>query len=593
MSTIENEISEKINDKMQNQIFSMLKGVGFIDDNELELHENLEDIKENLFGDDDFSVDFNDAETNHNTTMSQNTFLRPQIEKSLTTQMDNMIFKNYYNKLSRRRRFPTQNYFSNYSFNPIMQNINLNDSFSYQIHQNCLLFNNINNNINNINQNNYEYPFNLNQLFPNNNINNINNIPITTTPLGKKMPIRTFNFKTKQNNKNTNLCSLIKNNMNKNIKSSFFHQIYYKNNNNHDNKSQNNFFINENTPRELEGILVQQGGFSFNVYQLLKGKFIPLMKTQQTSRILQFYLDQTNEEIIHLIFLEIANDVEELILDIYANYFCLKIFYFLNQDDRMIFLNNISHKFDYLSINKISTYPIQCIIEKLNTDEEFDLIFNSVKNNLMKLSFDVYGTHVLEKIISTFNYDKHLIHISKFIIDNFISLVNNSNGLCIVKKEIILEYQRKNGEIFPKLKKLLLDNSLTLIQNPFGNYALQMAIDNWDLEDVKEIIESFKGKGHLLSIQKYSSNVIERCIEKDEEFLINFIYEISFDNKTIGILMKNNYGNYVIQTALKVSKNNKNIQMILINSLNKNLVTLNDKKLINKWKNIISSNIGK
>ena len=588
MSTNQNKISssEKINDKMQNQIFSMLKGVGFIDDKELELHENLEDIKENLFGDDDFSVDFDDAETNHNTTMSQNTFLRPQIEKSLTTKMDNIFFKNY-NELSRRRRFPTQNYFSNYSFNPIKQNINLNDSFSYQLHPNCFLFNNINNNINNINHNNYEHPFNLNQLFP----NNISNIPITTTPLGKKMPIRTFNFKTKQNNKNSNLSSIIKNNINKNIKSSFFHQIH-KNNNIQD-KSQSNFFINENTPRELEGILVQQGGFSYNVYHLLKGKFIPLMKTQQTSRILQFYLDQTNEDIIHLIFLEISNDIEELILDIYANYFCLKLFYFLNKDDRMIFLNNISHKFDYLSINKISTYPIQCIIEKLNTEEEFDLVFNSVKNNLMKLSFDVYGTHVLEKIISTFNYEKHLIHISKFIIDNFISLVNNSNGLCIVKKEIILEYQRKKGEIFQKLKKLLLDNSLILIQNPFGNYALQMAIDNWDLKDVKEIIESFKGKGHFLSIQKYSSNVIERCIEKDEEFLINFIYEISLDNKTIGILMKNNYGNYVIQTALKVSKNNKNIQMILINSLNKNLITLNDKKLINKWKNIISINNGK
>ena len=179
------------------------------------------------------------------------------------------------------------------------------------------------------------------------------------------MPIRTFNFKTKSNNKNINLCSLVKNSSNK---SSFFHQIH-KNNNIQD-KSQSNFFIIFNTPRELEGILVQQGGFSYNVYHLLKGKFIPLMKTQQTSRILQFYLDQTNEDIIHLIFLEIANDLEELILDIYANYFCLKIFYFLNKEDRMIFLHNISNKFDYLSINKISTYPIQCIIEKLNTEKK-------------------------------------------------------------------------------------------------------------------------------------------------------------------------------------------------------------------------------
>ncbi len=66
--------------------------------------------------------------------------------------------------------------------------------------------------------------------------------------------------------------------------------------------------------------------------------------------------------------------------------------------------------------------------------------------------------------------------------------------------------------------------------------------------------------------------------------------EISKDDKSIGLLMKNNYGNYVIQTALKASKNNKNIQNILINIINKNLLFLKDKKLINKWKNLISYN---
>ena len=588
MSDIKNKIEGEIkkDNSMENQIVSMLKGV--IEDSELEdFHENLNDIQGNLFGDDDFSVDFDDAETNHNTTISQNTFFRTQNEKSLTTKMDNnFIFRNLNNDFLRRRRFPTQNYILNYNFfHPI--NININDSFSYQIPQNCFSFNINKNNINNY----YEHPFNLNPLFSHNN-NSINNIPLTTTPLGKKMPIRTFNFKTKQNNKNVNLSFSNKNNYNlnnKNIKSSFFHQAFK--NNNKDKINPNNLLINENTPRELEGILIQQG-FSYNVFNILKGKFIPLMKTQQTSRILQFYLDQTNEEIIHLIFMEFANELEELILDIYANYFCLKIFYFLNKEDRMLFLYNISHNFDNLCINKISTYPIQCIIEKLKSEEEFDLIFNSIKNKLMKLSFDIYGTHVLEKIITTFNYEKHIIHISKFIIDNFILLVNNSNGLCIVKKEIILEYKKKSN-FFIQLKKLLLENSLILIQNPFGNYALQIAIDNWDLEDVKDIIKSFKGKGLLLSIQKFSSNVIERCIEKDEEFLIDFINEITIDNKSIGILMKNNYGNYVIQTALKASRNNQQIQMVLINVLNKNLSILSDKKLIKKWKNIILMNTGK
>ena len=486
-----------------------------------------------------------------------------------------MMFKNKSNELFLKKKYPTQNYFSNHSFILNSKQIYINDSINYQIPQNCILLNNINNNYN-FNQINYEHS-NLYHLFTN-NINNINNIPLISTPLGKKMPIRTFNFKIKSNNKYSN---------------NSFNKIQNQRYINIDNKIQNNLLINENIPKELESLLVQQNGFSYYAFHLLKGKFILLMKNQQTSRILQLYLEQTKQEIIHLIFKEIVNDLNELILDIYANYFCLKIFYYLNNKDRLLFLYNISDNFDNLCINKISTYPIQCIIEKLNTDEEFDLVFNSIKNNLMKLCFDVYGTHVIEKILTTFNYEKHIIHISNFILENFILLVNNSNGLCIVKKEIIIEYKRKNSKNYKKLKQLLIDNSLLLILNPFGNYALQMAIDNWDLEDIKDIINTFKGKGLLLSIQKYSSNVIERCIEKDEQFLTSFIYEISIDNKSFGILMKNNYGNYVIQTALKASKKNQNIQMMIINLINKNFILLNDKKLVNKWKNIIFINTRK
>ena len=562
------EQSENINNNIENQIFSILKGVGIIEDPESEFDENIDNEKGNLFRFDDS----NDSEMNQNTVMNPQSFLRNQNKKSLTFQNDySMDFRNENNELFKKKKFPTQNYFSNHSTNSNIKNININDSVNYQMTQNSILFNNKTNSVNYFNQTNNENTFNLHHILP-------NNIPLISTPLGKKMPIRTFNFKTKSNNRYSNYSS------NKNQVQRYI---------NIDNKNQNNLFINQNFARELELLLVQQNGFSNYVYNLLKGKFILLMKNQQTCRILQFYLDQTKNEVIHLIFKEIANNIKELILDIYANYFCLKIFYFLNKNDRLLFLTNISDNFDELCINKISTYPIQCIIEKLNTEEEFDLIFNSIKNNLMELCFDIYGTHVIEKILSIFNYEKHIIHISNFILDNFISLVNNSNGLCIVKKEIIIEYKRKNGENFKKLKQLLIDNSLLLIQNPFGNYALQLAIDNWDLEDIKEIVNTFKGKILLLSIQKYSSNVIERCIEKDEQFLNSFIYEISIDNKSFGILMKNNYGNYVIQTALKVSRKNKSIQMMIINLINRNFILLNDKKLVNKWKNIISINTRK
>lgn len=98
----------------------------------------------------------------------------------------------------------------------------------------------------------------------------------------------------------------------------------------------------------------------------------------------------------------------------------------------------------------------------------------------------------------------------------------------------------------------------------------------------------FIGKCSMLSIQKFSSNVIERCIEKCEKFLSLFINEIYLNPSTIIVLLKNNFGNYVIQTALKSAKfNNKNI---LINVIQSNFDKLSDnKKLICKWKSIILS----
>ena len=88
-------------------------------------------------------------------------------------------------------------------------------------------------------------------------------------------------------------------------------------------------------------------------------------------------------------------------------------------------------------------------------------------------------------------------------------------------------------------------------------------------------------------MQKYSSNVIEKCLEKGYENLYEgLIAEISMDSKIID-LIKSPYVNYVIQKALKLSKfvyKRKIINLIL-----KDLKKLEDKKLIAKWKMIVNN----
>ena len=534
------ENQSSIKENMQNHIFSMLKGAGVIEGNDNDFYDDLEESNGNFLKED--SLDIENLNIKRSSFI-QETSNNPSLFKNeeINRNKDNSFYRNDARKLSIQPFF--QNPLYSLNNNPIYT-MTRNNSYNF-------FFNNP------INYNTFSI---LNERNQNLKINN-NLVPITTTPLGMRMPIRTFNFKTKQNS-----------NIN--------------DNNNYIPNTILNIPINDPAARDLESLLIKNGYFTHQIYNKLKGTFIVLMKSQQTSRILQYYLDKTPNDVIHLIFSEFSNQVDTLLLDPYANYFCLKIFYFLNFNDRLIFLKKISPILDVLSVNKIATYPIQCIIEKLISDEEKNIIVNSLKKNLMKLCFDVYGAHVIEKIIINFDYEKHLDNILNFISDNFLFLSNNSNGLCIVKKTITLEYKYK-GERFNKMKNNLKQKALELIQNPYGNYALQTAIDNWSLDDIKEIYPMFYGKCLVFSIQKFSSNVIEKCIQKSAEFTFKFINEICTNESSICILLKNNYGNYVIQTTLKICDESK--KTILISLIKKNLVLINDKKLTNKWRSIISS----
>ena len=64
-------------------------------------------------------------------------------------------------------------------------------------------------------------------------------------------------------------------------------------------------------------------------------------------------------------------------------------------------------------------------------------------------------------------------NIISFVVENFILLANNVNGLCLAKKILVSEYQSEN---FLYLKLILKENCLSLIENPYGNYALQVVI---------------------------------------------------------------------------------------------------------------------
>lgn len=94
---------------------------------------------------------------------------------------------------------------------------------------------------------------------------------------------------------------------------------------------------------------------------------------------------------------------------------------------------------------------------------------------------------------------------------------------------------------------------IELVSDPYGNYAVSTIIEKWDPKINKPIFERLASKIFELSIQKYSSCVIEKCIEsRDLSTRSHFIHEISQIPRLFA-LVSHSYGNFVIQKALKLA----------------------------------------
>ena len=616
-------ITEKKKAKLENAITTMLDQV-------MEDHDETTNNSNNVMN----CLQFNDDESNeddiYDFKMGRNFYQPPNINRS------NKRLKTVMNYPVNIQGMPFMN-INQFNFNnrsnmytmrsPSFGNINLNENRAYS---NVNSFNQFNDKSSNGSVNNVKIEPNFNNKIKNNanflrNANPYSKTVIHHFPLGMFNAGFGFinNFQnTKINNmnnnnnysENKNINTKNNNNNNsineqpeQNYKRSDSRRKTYPNFNNNNEKPQKNannniliipnyngnFYQNQNNYNQinynteylifqLKFNLEKTGKIDHYIYSLVKGAFLNIIKNQKGSKIFQKYLKTTHCDILHQIFIELKPNLEEIITDFYANYFCKRFFTFLNQKDRIDFLYVIEKSLVKLSSDGIGTYPIQTIIEHVGSKNEKNIIINALKDNIKELSFDAFGTHVLEKLLACFE-EEYVTFIYNYIVDNFLELANNSNGICIVKK--LLSFTHKKN-LHDKLKIIVKENALQLISHPFGNFVIQVVVECWN--DYNDILYLFDKKYYSLSLEKYASNVVERCIEKDENILNNYIEEIININKICEV-MKSNYGNYVIQKAIKLAKGE--YKKKLVYNAAKDINKLKEPKLIKKWKSILSPNI--
>jgi pumilio RNA-binding family len=75
----------------------------------------------------------------------------------------------------------------------------------------------------------------------------------------------------------------------------------------------------------------------------------------------------------------------------------------------------------------------------------------------------------------------------------------------------------KNIFIRDNLIRNLENDSLEIVQDPYGNYAIQYAIEYYGISVCANLINTIVSNIVLLSNQKFASNVVEKCIESGSD----------------------------------------------------------------------------
>ena len=93
-------------------------------------------------------------------------------------------------------------------------------------------------------------------------------------------------------------------------------------------------------------------------------------------------------------------------------------------------------------------------------------------------------------------------------------------------------------------------NAFSLVQDPFGNYVVQYIVDLAEPAFTDPLCYSFQGSIPLLSKQKFSSNVIEKCLRGAQASVTRMMIEEMFNSNELEKMLSDSFANYVVQTAL-------------------------------------------
>jgi hypothetical protein len=279
-------------------------------------------------------------------------------------------------------------------------------------------------------------------------------------------------------------------------------------------------------------------------FEELKPEILTLCTDQHGCRFLQRKLDEKDPNTLKMIFDEVHPSITKLMTDPFGNYLCQKLLENCDNEQRTVLIGNCMTNMTQIALNQHGTRALQKMIEFVSTPQQTQMIIDAMRYDVVQLIQDLNGNHVIQKCLN------HLSSVdAQFIFDavgqHCVVVGTHRHGCCVLQRCVDHASGLQKGELVRQISSHAFD----LVQDPFGNYVVQYILDLEEPAFIEPLCHNFKGSVVFLSKQKFSSNVIEKCIRVASEESRRLLIQEIVPPSELEKLLRDSFANYVVQTA--------------------------------------------
>ncbi|KAI7838204.1 hypothetical protein COHA_007998 [Chlorella ohadii] len=286
----------------------------------------------------------------------------------------------------------------------------------------------------------------------------------------------------------------------------------------------------------------------------LKGHLYPFCRDQHGSRLVQQQLESADAALVAELFAEVQHKLLPLMVDVFGNYVVQRFLERGGPEVQGAVAEAIRGKALPLSLQVYGCRVVQKALEVLPQDERVSICAELTESTLRCVR-DQNGNHVVQKCIECVQPSDPARAMIETIVNKGQTLSTHTFGCRLVQR--VLEFCSIE-ELKERVISDVLGTTLQLSHDQYGNYVVQHLVAKGPEPARDAIVAKVAPQVMTLAQHKYASNVVEACLKHGrpahrDAIVDNMVREAGMRPASLVTLMRDQFGNYVVQRALDVA----------------------------------------